>query len=84
MRTVTMAELYIKQGHRDLAVEILEEIIIKDPTHERALAMLKEIRGGDVQPEKGAQLEKGAQPDAVIRELNRWLRKIDRIRDYAA
>ena len=78
MRTVTIAELYIKQGHSDLAAEILEEIIKKDRTNQRALAMLREIRGGDVQPEKGAQ------PDAVLRELNRWLSNIDRIRSYAA
>lgn len=79
MRTVTIAELYIKQGHTDLAAEILEEIIKKDDTNQRALAMLSEIRGGGAaQPEKGAQL------DAVLNELNRWLSNIDRIRAYAA
>ncbi len=84
MRTVTIAELYIKQGHPDLAAEILEEIIKKDRTNQRALAMLREIRSGDVQSEKVAQPEKSAKPVAVLKELNRWLRNIDRIRDYAA
>ena len=85
MRTVTIAELYIKQGHTDLAAEILEEIIKKDDTNKRALAMLSEIRGsGTAQPEKDAPPEKGAQPDAVLKELNRWLSNLDRIRAYAA
>lgn len=79
MRTVTIAELYIKQGHTDLAAEILEEIIKKDNTNQRALAMLSEIRGGSA-----AQPEKDALPDAVLKELNRWLSNIDRIRAYAA
>jgi tetratricopeptide (TPR) repeat protein len=79
MRTVTIAELYIKQGHTDLAAEILEEIINKDSTNQRALAMLSEIRGGGA-----AQPEKGAQREAVLKELNRWLSNIDRIRAYAA
>jgi tetratricopeptide (TPR) repeat protein len=83
MRTVTMAELYIKQGHTDLAAEILEEIIKKDPTHQRAPAMLRDISGGG-KAEKDAQQKKGAKPDLVIRELHRWLSNIDRIRSYAA
>jgi tetratricopeptide (TPR) repeat protein len=85
MRTVTIAELYIKQGHTDLAAEILEEIIKKDDTNQRALAMLSEIRGGGTaQPDKDAPPEKGAPPDAVLKELNRWLSNLDRIRAYAA
>ena len=78
MRTVTMAELYIKQGHSDLAAEILEEVIKKDSTNERALAMLREIRGGDGQPRQTGRT------DPVLEELNRWLLNIDRIRAYAA
>ncbi|MCX5831029.1 MAG: tetratricopeptide repeat protein [Deltaproteobacteria bacterium] len=85
MRTVTIAELYMKQGHTDLAAEILEEIIKKDDTNKRALAMLSEIGGGGTaQPEKDAPPEKGAPPDAVLKELNRWLSNLDRIRAYAA
>jgi len=84
MRTVTIAELYIKQGHLDLAAEILEEIIKKDPTNQRAQAMLKEIGGGDVPAEKKAPPEKGSPSGAVIHELNRWLRNIDRIKRHAA
>lgn len=86
MRTVTMAELYIKQGHSDLAAELLQEIIKKDPTNQRALAMLRGITGDGsaAQPKKDAPQEKGTKPYAVLKELNRWLRNIDRIRDHAA
>ena len=84
MRTVTMAELYIKQGHADLAAEILAEIIKKESTNERALALLRELRGGTGQRSEDARPEKGARAEAVLKELNRWLRNIDRIRAYAA
>lgn len=85
MRTVTIAELYIRQGHTDLAAEILEEIIKKDDTNQRALAMLSEIKGGSMaQPYEGAPPDKGAPLDAIIKELNRWLSNLDRIRAYAA
>ena len=84
MRTVTMAELYIKQGHADLAAEILAEIIKKDSTNERALALLRELRGNISPTEDDAPPAKGALTEAVLKELNRWLRNIDRIRAYAA
>ena len=84
MRTVTMAELYIKQGHTDLAAELLGEIVKKDPTNQRALALLSEIGSGKTEPEKSALPEKGERPHAVLRELNRWLQNIHRIRSYAA
>lgn len=80
MRTVTMAELYIKQGHTNLAAELLEEIIKKDSTNQRALSMLREIsRGGEE-----AEPERVTTPAAVLKELNRWLRNIDRMKSYAA
>ena len=81
MRTVTMAELYIKQGHKDLAAEILEEVVKKDSTNERALALLRELRGETGQQSKDAESE---QVPHVLNELNRWLRNIDRIKVYAA
>ena len=84
MRTVTMAELYIKQGHADLAAELLQEIVKKNPTNQRALAMLSEISGGKTAAEKSALPEIGQRPHAVIMELNRWLHNIHRIRSYAA
>ena len=66
MRTVTMAELYIKQGHKDLAVELLEEIIKKDRTNERALTLLRDLGGETGQRSKDAEPEQAPKPDAVL------------------
>ena len=81
LQTVTMAELYVKQGHPDMAAKVLEEILKKDKTNHRAAAML-----GELQTTKKAQAEKhfSSKPEAVIRELNRWLNNLDRMGRHAA
>ncbi|HLA27637.1 MAG TPA: hypothetical protein VJZ49_07055 [Syntrophales bacterium] len=81
LQTVTMAELYVKQGHPDMASKVLEEILKKDKTNHRAAAML-----GELQTTKKAQAEKpfSSKPEAVIRELNRWLNNLDRMERHAA
>lgn len=81
IQTVTMAELYVKQGHADMASKVLEEILKKDKTNHRAAAML-----GELQATKKAQAEKpfSSKPEAVIRELNRWLNNLDRMGRHAA
>lgn len=84
LQTVTIAELYMKQGHRDLAAEILEKILAKDPANQRAQALLREIRGNATEREEGAQPNRVTKPYALIKELNRWLSNIDRIRSHAA
>ena len=48
-QTVTLAELYIRQGHLRPAAEVLEAIIGQEPGHEKAAALLR--RGaGDAPP----------------------------------
>ena len=42
-QTVTLAELYIRQGHLRPAVEVLEAIIRKEPGNEKAAALLGEV-----------------------------------------
>ncbi|MCX5819319.1 MAG: tetratricopeptide repeat protein [Deltaproteobacteria bacterium] len=77
-QTVTLAELYIRQGHFLPAEEVLEKIIGGDPQNEKAAALLTEVR---------EQLRRAvsAQPDAgVIAELSRWLDNIGRLRGHAA
>ena len=81
LRTVTMAELYVRQGHPDLALAVLEEVIKKDQTNHRAKAMLRELRTAAVmRAEKPAP----GKADAVLRELTRWLNNVSRLKDYAA
>ena len=81
LQTVTMAELYVKQGHPDMASKVLEEILKNDKTNRRAAAML-----GELQATKKALAEKpfSSKPEAVIRELNRWLNNLDRMGRHAA
>jgi tetratricopeptide (TPR) repeat protein len=81
LQTVTLAELYIRQGHTDLALAVLEEVIKKDQTNHRAKAMLRQLR-----TEASLKTEKpsSGKADAVLRELTRWLNNISRLNNYAA
>ena len=80
LQTVTMAELYLKQGHPDMAIEVLEAILGKDKSNQRAQTLLRNIRKGMEQP-----LERpGRKSIEVIRELTRWLNNVNRIRGHAA
>jgi tetratricopeptide (TPR) repeat protein len=76
--TVTLAELYIRQGHLRQAEEVLDTSIGQDPQNEKAAVLLQEVR---------ERLLKGAfaqQYAGVIAELSRWLDNIGRLRAHAA
>jgi tetratricopeptide (TPR) repeat protein len=77
-QTVTLAELYIRQGHLRLAAEVLEAIIRKDPAQEKAASMLREVW------EMIFREESGQRNAVVIAELSRWLNNINRLRGHAA
>jgi tetratricopeptide (TPR) repeat protein len=77
-QTVTLAELYIRQGHLLPAEEVLEKIIGQDPQNEKAAGLLQEVRGRVL---KGASAQQYA---GVIAELSRWLNNIGRLRANAA
>jgi tetratricopeptide (TPR) repeat protein len=77
-QTVTLAELYMRQGHFRIAREVLEAILRRDPRQEKAAERLREVReriGGE-----GAV----ANASPVIAELYRWLDNIGRLRSHAA
>ena len=75
---MTLAELYIRQGHLRPAEEVLEKIVGEDPQNEKAAALLQEVR-------ERAPRRPAAKPDAgVIAELSHWLDNIDRLRGHAA
>ena len=77
-QTVTLAELYIRQGHLRPAEEVLEKIIGEDSQNGKAAALLVEVR-------EQLRREVSAQPAAaVIAELSRWLDNVGRLRARAA
>jgi tetratricopeptide (TPR) repeat protein len=76
-QTVTLAELYIRQGHLQLAEEVLDKIIGQDPQNEKAEELRQEVRGRLL---KGASAQQYA---GVIAELSRWLNNIGRLRANA-
>jgi tetratricopeptide (TPR) repeat protein len=77
-QTVTLAELYIRQGHLRHAEEVLEKIVSDEPQNEKASGLLAEVRELLIR-EAAAQLK-----GRVVAELSRWLGNIDRLRIHAA
>jgi len=77
-QTVTLAELYIRQGHLRPAEELLEKIVGQEPQNGKAAGLLREVRDrilGKASEERHA---------GVIAELSRWLDNIGRVRGHAA
>lgn len=77
-RTVTLAELYIRQGHLQPAEELLEKIIGENPRNEKAAALLTELR------ERLAEAVPPPPDTGVVAELSHWLGNIGRLRGHAA
>jgi tetratricopeptide (TPR) repeat protein len=77
-QTMTLAELYIRQGHLTMAEEVLETILRKDPQQEKTAERLAEVR----EMIRRAAAAKRSAP--VIAELLRWLDNISGLRAHAA
>ena len=80
--TVTLAELYIKQGHLQVAAEILKEIIWREPQNSQAVAKLESLKAA-LDPKSSAN-EKFVETDNLIKTLSAWLKNIDRLKMHAA
>lgn len=68
--TVTLAELYMKQGHYQTAHDLLVKIIKRETDNDRAAELLKDIR------DRLAQEQTGAVNEDVVNELSKWLKNI--------
>lgn len=77
-QTVTLAELYIRQGHLRMAEEVLQKIVGRDLQNETASGLLREVRE-QILREASAQQYAG-----VVAELSRWMDNIGRLRGHAA
>ena len=80
--TVTLADLYIKQGHFKMAAEVLEKILEKEPENVLARAKLDTVTtaialkssvNGDI-----------IQSDNLAKTLSIWLENINRLKKHAA
>lgn len=77
-QTVTLAELYIRQGHLRQAEEVLDTITGQDPQNGKAAGLLQEVRERLFKEASARQHTAG-----VIAELSRWLENIGRLRAHA-
>jgi tetratricopeptide (TPR) repeat protein len=79
--TITLADLYIKQGHWKMAAEILTEIIKRDPVNVQARAKLDSVRASLLLKSSPG----GAVPSTnnLIRTLSCWLENIGRLKKHA-
>ena len=80
--TVTLAELYIKQGHLQVAAEILKEIIWREPQNSQAVAKLDSLKAA-LDPKSSANA-KFVESNNLIKTLSSWLKNIDRLKMHAA
>jgi tetratricopeptide (TPR) repeat protein len=74
--TLTLAELYIRQDHYDMAREVLEAILQKEPGNQKAVTMIQEIDqllNDRIEKDLARERKKH-----LANELTRWLRKLTR------
>jgi tetratricopeptide (TPR) repeat protein len=80
--TLTLAQLYIKQGHLLDAEIILEEVIKKEPQNAQALAMLDKLKTSLVS--QSSENGNFPEPGNLIKTLSSWLENIKRLNINAA
>lgn len=68
--TVTLAELYLSQGHIDKARDVVGKILEEDPAHPEAHRVMNRINAA-----------KTPRHASVIAQLDRWLMKLGQMRN---
>ena len=79
--TLTLAELYIRQDHYDMAREVLEAILQKEPGNQKAGSMIREIDqllNDRIEKDLARERKKN-----VANELTRWLQNLTRMNGQA-
>jgi tetratricopeptide (TPR) repeat protein len=83
-RTATLAELYIRQGHFDMAINVLSEILKREPENRLVADRLNDVMAmqhDGIGEKMSLHIEKD---EAVIKELTRWLENVGRLRSHAS
>jgi tetratricopeptide (TPR) repeat protein len=78
--TLTLAELYVKQGHVDSARDILKSILARNPGNVMAAKKLNELEA-IFNHSKSEICEVDHKKSRIISELTIWLNNINRLRN---
>jgi len=81
LQTLTMADLYIRQGHPDAAESLLIQMLIKNPDDQAIQERLNRVLAS-----KNSSATKAIhirQREKVIETLNLWLNRLQKRRRYA-
>ena len=73
--TITLAELYIKQGHLTMARDVLKKMIIRDPQN---INVLKKLEYVETLMDKGNV----SKQEEIIEELEKWLDNLRQRKRY--
>jgi tetratricopeptide (TPR) repeat protein len=79
--TMTLAELYIKQGHLQMAKEVLGEIIKREPGNINAAAKLDLVKAA--MSKVGTVNDEHDCSNDLVKTLSSWLANIDRLSAHA-
>ena len=80
--TTTLAELYIRQGHFDMAINVLREILKREPENRLVADRLNDVMA--MQHDRTGEKASLQIDEALIKELTRWLENVGRLRSHAS
>jgi tetratricopeptide (TPR) repeat protein len=80
--TITLADLYIKQGHLKMAVDVLEEIVRREPVNIQARAKLDTVKAAIAL--KSVPNVNQTVSENLLNTLSAWLENVDRIKTHVS
>lgn len=83
--TITIAELYVKQGHFDKAITTYDYILEKEPDNKKILCRLMELRekiSSSIIVKKNQPIKKEYNSGDVISNIHVWLGDITKYKDW--
>jgi len=78
-KTMTMADLYVRQGHLDTARNVLKEMMQSDPGNIRVREKLREV---EVLLAGNVPLSGKSHPEKILHELEKWLGNVKRLGNH--